>query len=237
MSAVQLNFYSNADTSITDMQNTLDGVFIGHHHVSLTNYDNTSLPAIAIGSKVENNGTMFSFTAETAISGSPSDGSVYIMLVPSGDPSLGTATVTPTFTNTDPVWSDEKQGYYGTSGSSNYRYLDFKIIKTGSEYLKYGKKLKYYKFKIGSWDMDTTGTKNFVIPLTITQIQFVSVIIYQDVISTIGAMFDLYVGGYWTYTPSTSTFRLIRYSSEVFDSTEFDDSSINRGYVNIAYEG
>jgi len=120
---VQLNYYSNSDTSIIDLQNTADGVIIGHHQVSLTNYDNTSLPAIAIGSVVENNGAMVKFTTECAISGSPSDGSVYILLVPSGDPALGTATVTPTFSNVAPAWSDSKQGWYGTGGSANYRYI------------------------------------------------------------------------------------------------------------------
>jgi hypothetical protein len=133
---VQLNYYSNADTSIIDLQNTTDGVIIGHHQVSLTNYNNTSLPAIAIGSVVENNGAMVKFTTECAISGSPSDGTVYIYLVPSGDPALGTATVTPTWTNTAPTWSDSKQGFYGTGGSVNYRYLEFVIFKSGSSYTK-----------------------------------------------------------------------------------------------------
>lgn len=134
MGVTQLNYYSNIDTSIEDLQNTVDGNFIGHHRVTLTNYNNTSLPAVAIGSVVENNGTLFKFTTETAISGSPSDGTVYIYLVPSGDPTLGTATVTPRFTNTAPTWSDSKQGWYGTSTTANYRYLEFKITKSSTSY-------------------------------------------------------------------------------------------------------
>lgn len=134
--ATQLNFYSNADVSIIDLMNTADGTFKGKHQVSLTNYDNTSLPAIAVGSIVENNGTLFLFDAETAISGTPVDGTNYILLVPSGDPSLGTATVTPTWSQTAPTWSDSKQGWYGTSGSANYRYLHFVITKVSSSYSK-----------------------------------------------------------------------------------------------------
>jgi len=150
---VQLNYYSNADTSIIDLQNSADGLFIGHHQVSLTNYDNTSLPAIAAGSKVENNGAFLNFTTECAISGSPSDGSVYIMLVPSGDPSLGTATVTPTFTNTAPTWSDSKQGWYGTGGSANYRYI-FSMWKDSTSYYYKNpidkRNIKvYYRFTLG----------------------------------------------------------------------------------------
>lgn len=136
MGSIQLNYYSNVSTSIIDMQNTLDGNFIGHHRVSLTNYDNTSLPAIAIGSIVENNGALFKFTTETAISGTPVDGVNYILLVPSGDPALGTATVTPTWSQTAPTWSDSKQGWYGTGGSANYRYLEFFLTKSSSTWYK-----------------------------------------------------------------------------------------------------
>jgi len=116
--------------------NTADATFIGRHQVSLTNYDNTSLPAIAIGSIVENNGALFKFVVETAISGTAVDGTNYILLVPSGDPSLGTANVTPTWSQTAPTWSDSKQGWYGTGGSANYRYLEFKIIKSTANYKK-----------------------------------------------------------------------------------------------------
>jgi len=134
MSSVQLNFYSNADVSIIDLMNTEDANFIGKHQVSLTNYDNTSLPAIAAGSIVENNGGLFKFTSESAITGSPSDGTVYIRLIPSGDPALGTAIVTPEFSNTSPTWSDSKQGWYGTSGSANYRYLEYVMTKATAAY-------------------------------------------------------------------------------------------------------
>lgn len=131
---VQLNYYSNSDVSLIDLMNTADGTFIGKHQVSLTNYDNTSLPAVAIGSIVEVNGTLYKFTTESAISGSAVDGTNYILLVPSGDPALGTATVTPTWSQTSPTWSDSKQGWYGTGGSANYRYLEFKIWKSSALY-------------------------------------------------------------------------------------------------------
>jgi len=132
--AIQLNFYNNADVSIIDLMNTADATFIGRHQVSLTNYDNTSLPAIAIGSIVENNGALFKFAVETAISGTAVDGTNYILLVPSGDPSLGTANVTPTWSQTAPAWSDSKQGWYGTGGSANYRYLEFVMTKATAVY-------------------------------------------------------------------------------------------------------
>lgn len=130
MAVNQLNYYTNIDTSIIDLQNTMDAAFISTQKVSLTNWDNTSESQIAVGSILENNGILFQVTANTAISGSPSDGHVYITLVPSGDPALGTATVTPTYTNTAPTWSDAKQGWYGTGGSATYGYLPFKFYKS-----------------------------------------------------------------------------------------------------------
>jgi len=173
---IQLNYYSNADTSIIDLQNTADGVIIGHHQVSLTNYDNTSLPAIAIGSAVENNGAMVKFTTECAISGSPSDGTVYIYLVPSGDPALGTATVTPTFSNVAPAWSDSKQGWYGTGGSANYRYLEFVLYKSSALYTN---KYEYLKNKEKKYNYLVTYSLGNI---TITANAAESVLLYPTLI-------------------------------------------------------
>lgn len=130
----QLNFYSNADTSITDVQNTLDATFIGKESVSLTEWLTTTESQIAAGSILENNGTLFEVTTDTDIDGSPTDGKVYIYLIPSGDPALGTATVTATYTNTAPTWSGAKQGWYGTAGAANYRYLPFAMTKATTTY-------------------------------------------------------------------------------------------------------
>lgn len=89
----------------------------GKMGLSLTNYDNTSLPAIASGSWAEVAGSIYKWTSEEAISGSLSSSAVnYIRLVPSG--SGDTAIVTATWTTTDPTWSDAYQGYY--SSTSRY---------------------------------------------------------------------------------------------------------------------
>jgi len=162
MAVNQINFYSNSDVSIIDLMNTADASFIGTHTVSLTNYDNTSLPAIAIGSIVENNGALFKFTSETAITGSPSNGTVYIRLIPSGDPALGTATVTPTWTNTAPTWSDSKQGWYGTGGSANYRYL-FVMTKATTSYSK--KRFLDYNYKVDQLYVETLTIGNALAPV------------------------------------------------------------------------
>lgn len=138
MAVNMLNYYSNVDTSITDLQSTENKNFIGKHNLTLTNYDNTTAPEIAAGSVIEVNGALYEFTANTVISGSPSDGTVYIYFVPSGDPDpdIRTATLTPTYTNTAPTWSDSKQGWYGTGGSANYRYAEYILTKATTAYGK-----------------------------------------------------------------------------------------------------
>lgn len=162
MAVNQINFYSNSDVSIIDLMNTADASFIGTHTVSLTNYDNTDLPAIAIGSIVENNGALFKFEDETAISGSAVDGTNYILLVPSGDPALGTATVTPTWSQTTPTWSDSKQGWYGTGGSANYRYL-FVMTKATTSYSK--KRFLDYNYKVDKLYVETLTIGNVLAPV------------------------------------------------------------------------
>jgi len=84
----------------------------GQMAASLTNYDNTSLPAIASGSWAEVKGSIYKWTSEEAISGSPSSGVNYIYLVPSGSGS--SAIVTATFNSTGPTWNDSLQGWYNS---------------------------------------------------------------------------------------------------------------------------
>jgi len=128
MSGSKINDYGVGDVNATSIMTTLDAQRIGYHALTLTEYDTTTKPAIAAGSKVEINGALFKFDSEDAISGSPSDGDVYILLTPSGD------SVTASFTNTAPTWSDSKQGWYGTGGSENYRYANFVMTKSGTDY-------------------------------------------------------------------------------------------------------
>ena len=207
-----INDYSVGDTNFDSMMITEDAQRIGFHSLTLTEFDTTTVPAIAAGSKVEINGAMATFDTEEAISGSPSDGDVYILLTPqagtgsgattdatgyatsstvitlasagtgtiiigdnvvfagdtnrykvtSGDadvsnggtitiaspgllvaiPASATAitvygaSVTASFTNTAPTWSDSKQGWYGTGGTANDRYANFIITKASASYIK-----------------------------------------------------------------------------------------------------
>jgi hypothetical protein len=129
MAGTQKNAYSVSDANLTSLMSTTDAQRKGYCAASLTHWSDTTVPAIAAGSEVEVNGALFEFATEEAIGGSPSDGVVYIKLIPSG------TSITAEFTNTAPAWDTEKQGWYSTTGGEeNYRYLPFTMIKATSAY-------------------------------------------------------------------------------------------------------
>ncbi len=127
MAGMQVNTSKVGDLNITNHLEQMDATRQGHHKISLTNWGSTAVPAIASGSKIEVNGALFKFTSDEAIGGSPSDGNVYIKLIP--DEGL----VTAEFTNTAPTWDTQKGGWY--QPGTNNRYLNFTMHKSGSSYL------------------------------------------------------------------------------------------------------
>ena len=112
MADEKMTFPNSAPTAVSDYENQnlhLAGVMTGYVQLSLTNWNTTALPAIAAGGYVEVGGTFYKFASETAISGSPSAGTVYVKLVCSGDD------CTPTWANTAPSWDAAKNGWYDSS--------------------------------------------------------------------------------------------------------------------------
>ena len=152
MSGTKVNDYSIGDSNIQSVMLTLDKAFKGFHQASLTNYNTTDESAIAAGSVVEVNGALYKFDSDESITGSPSDGTVYIYLVPSGD------TVTAAYTNTAPTWSDSKQGWYGTGGNANYRYLEFALTKASADWSN--KRRIYYFYNIDEITTTDFSTKS-----------------------------------------------------------------------------
>lgn len=135
MAGDKVNTYAQDDSDILALQLTTDKTFKGYHQLTLTNYDNTTVPAIAAGSAIECNGALYKFDTEEAISttdpvtsAAVADGTVYVVIVPD------TTTATAAFTATAPTWSDSKQGWYGTGGRANYRYIQYCMNKLSTAY-------------------------------------------------------------------------------------------------------
>ena len=93
--------------------------------------------------------------------------------------------------------------------------------------------------QIGDWNMDSTSSVNVAHSLTAADIRSVSVVIRDDTPT------NYYPLGYspdpdgeagYVYWDSTNIV-LTRGTSQFFDSTSFDSTSYNRGWVTITYEG
>jgi hypothetical protein len=116
MAGSKLNTYGVGDVNLTNLMQVLDATRLGFSAIELTEWTTTTVPKIAAGSKVEVNGAMYKFDSDETITGSPSDGLVYIKVVPSGD------SITAEFTNTAPTWRNDLHGYYESAVSVN-RYV------------------------------------------------------------------------------------------------------------------
>ena len=104
-----------ANSQVTTRDTQLEKQRIGLLRLSLTNFANTSEPAIAAGSVVEVGGSLYVFSGDEAITGwggVSNDTDAYIKLVP------GVGLVTAEFVEAAPTWSDAKQGWY--DGNDRY---------------------------------------------------------------------------------------------------------------------
>ena len=135
MAGERVNTYAQDDSDILALQLTTDKTFKGYHQLTLTEYGTTTVPAIAAGSAIECNGALYKFDSEEGISttdpvtsSTVADGTVYVCIVP------GATTATAAFTATAPTWSDSKQGWYGTGGQANYRYVNCVMTKATAAY-------------------------------------------------------------------------------------------------------
>lgn len=125
----------------------LDRIMLANDHSSrskdrytITELTTSVIPQIAAGSVIDQCGAMvYASSNESIATTDPytgsvvADGPVFIIMT-----SLS-GIFSASFTATAPVWSDAKQGYYGTGGQVAAKYLSYTMIKSGSSYT--------YKFK------------------------------------------------------------------------------------------
>lgn len=223
--------------------------------LSLTNYDNNNLPQIASGSWAEVAGSIYQWSANDSISGTPSSGNInYIKLVPGG--SGDSAYVTPTWTTSAPTWSDTYQGWY--DGTSRYvagcyydgtNYTGKWVYRKGDSIEHTGgpKTLKCKVIEIGDWNMhaSNSGTNRKDVPhgLTKNKIRCVCAILRGD--EEIGGKLYFFTPG--NYAAPTSTLACIYEIDDTYvvlyittgkgyDSEYYDQTDYNRGWVTIWYE-
>ena len=92
---------------------------LGFIALSLTEYDTATVPQIAAGSCVEISGSIFQFSSNDTITGTPNSGYInYIMLTVSG--SGDSQEVEASWTTTAPSWNTSKQGWYDATNAKRY---------------------------------------------------------------------------------------------------------------------
>lgn len=84
--------------------------------------------------------------------------------------------------------------------------------------------------EIGAWDMDTDATLNVTLNIPNTQLISAEVIIINDAQNSI---LNIEYGGFWRYASPTIT--LSRTAAGTFDSVNYDDTTINRGFIKYSY--
>jgi hypothetical protein len=119
----KLNSYVNtANINVDNIELVLDAVRLGFLQATITNWDTDDFSAITAGSLIEVNGALYKAITEQTVSMiDPVTGTLVLTgwnwLVING------TTGAPSMTATAPIWSDTKQGWYGTGVLANSRYI------------------------------------------------------------------------------------------------------------------
>lgn len=210
---------------------------------NISNYDNTSEPKIQAGSIIEVGQELYEKAAgEESITGWSGIGNgtqAYIYIVPSG------STATVIFSTTAPTWSDAKNGWY--NGNNRALWLVYRTdatTYTNKQRFKKPGNLYTAVFEIGDWDMDANASGGISHTITDhTKIKSVVVTIRADAgetdsifyfLSYLDASEVLEGGGVSAIT--SNQIALWRMTGGTFDSTVFDQTSYNRGWITMEYE-
>lgn len=125
MSGTKRSLFTSPDPAFASVVECFAACMRGKLRLSLTHWDDTTVPAIAAESIAECDGDLYEFETEEAISttdpitsATVADGIVYVMLIPAA------GAVTAAFTATPPVWDALLYGWYcAESGFENCRYV------------------------------------------------------------------------------------------------------------------
>lgn len=164
MAGSKIDNFGTSDPNLTAIMDSLQAFRNGHFALSLTEIDSSTVPEISAGSIIDINGTLIYFNDDESISGSPSDGIVYVKLI------YSSGVVSAEFTNDDPEFDSSKNGWYGTSTSSGHRYVA-KMIKssssyTGKTYLDSANIPYIYEIQSDDWSGTWNGGATKTITLT-----------------------------------------------------------------------
>ena len=229
----------------------------GYMQISMSNMTGSAESVLQAGSAVEIGGSLYQFTSDEAVTTGWSAITTatvgYMKFVPTS------TEVTWQYTAVAPAWDDDKQGWYGTSGNATHRYLGT-IYKGGTssydntilyENRRYQREnavsmddtcRKYKEIEIGDWDMQTATVQTVTHTLgalSHRQVRQIDVIIRDDANSEISPLNRYTAGGTLEggcKAMTNSAFTLERRTGGTFDSTDYNATSYNRGWITVWYE-
>ena len=239
---------------VTDIEQ-LQAQRIGYMAVSLTEYDSDLEPEIAEGSVLEIGGAVYEAAADEPITGWGGIGNsndVYIL--------IDAGTLGAVFTLVAPTWSTTKQGWYDgldryvaklykdAGGDYTLKRImaeaqqtptDAAIPKIVSDVA--GVLLRCKVIETGDWNMDTLATLSVDHGLDYTKIRAIRVLVRDDSgylrPDGIASALDTSIGPQvFIYTVSATAIGIHRVTGSSFDSTSYDSTAYNRGWVTIWYE-
>ena len=218
---------------------------LGFIALSLTNYDNDSEPQIVAGSVVEISGSLFQFSSNDSVSGTPVTDSInYIMLEVSG--SGDSQTVSGSWTTTAPTWNDAKQGWYDATGNKRYvagciydgTYYNHKFL-----FDKHRDRLRDFTIEIGDWNMDSsTGLAvNHKLGNLYKNVRAIQIIVRDDadsVYSNLNGSTSVgnTTGGTSTSGITSTQIYLVRTASGMYDNANYNSTSYNRGWITVTVD-
>ncbi len=246
---------------------TIINSLLGFQAISLSNMSTSAATVITAGSKCEIKSAFFNFPTDLTPNASSwtaiaTANTAYLVLTPAG--SAGTQTVSASWTQTAPVWSDSAQGWYTSTGSivrhiggvhkSGATSYDDKFLldnsqRRGSPALHVNTSLTVTHtvmltkvVEIGAWNMDTNVSNNVVHGLGTAwkNIRKISAIVRDDAdtfrirLNRVSQSTDQVDG---TIDAVTSTVvNLDRKGGGLFDTSTYSSIAISRGWVTFEYE-
>ena len=235
MAITQLN---TADFDYAMMLNVINKSYKGKADITLSAYNTTAAPDVKVGSVFEDNGAIFIVdTADitpTGYAGITNSTTFYLYYDESGSVFI--------YSNTAPSWSDVLQGWY----NGNDRAF-FSMFKDSGGTL-YQSKIKMSIngdistrtkiIQIGDWNMVATNEINIAHGLAHSTIRHLSVMIrhssgshYEFGTDSLGGSTNdrLFAG--------TTNITISRATGGVFDTSSYEATSYNRGWIIIQYVG
>lgn len=249
MAGVLISDYAVDTDKWAEMVETQEKQRKGFIGLSLTNYDNSSLPAIEAASYLECVGALYGFSSEEAIGGSPTTANInYIVFDPTP--------ITFSWSITPPTWSPSKNGWYDAGEAKRYvggcHYVDTPVYTDKWIYRRPEdcrhtrangslRPLATKSLEIGVWDMVANDLKNVAHGIAnYRKIRTVTILIYNEtndwynIWESHGIAADEVLLHY-VIIDATNVKMYINADS-FFHTEAYDSTAVNRGSITIEYE-